>query len=115
LIFKGEIYCLVQNEDLDYEWIYVFTPILKIMESEVKKIDIFSLNLYKYFTMHYDEEKKIAIFSFLNKYVFISKFRLIFFILFFNKIKNNIKKVKIKKRIKIIFLKLIILNMKIFK
>ncbi|KAL4429730.1 hypothetical protein ABPG74_001416 [Tetrahymena malaccensis] len=63
------------REETLYEWEQLFQSITKQMEFEVRKVDIFSLNLYKYFSLFYDKYKNIIVASFLNKYIFISQLR----------------------------------------
>ncbi|KAL4469860.1 hypothetical protein ABPG72_011081 [Tetrahymena utriculariae] len=63
------------REETLYEWEQVFQSITKQMEFEVRKVDIFSLNLYKYFSLFYDRYKNIIVASFLNKYIFITQLR----------------------------------------
>ena len=63
---------LCEDEDIQFEWESLFSPISKALDIEIRKVDIFSLNLYKHFTCFYDSTKNVFVTSFLNKYIFLT-------------------------------------------
>jgi len=63
--------CL-DEEDIQFEWESLFSPISKALDLEIRKVDIFSLNHFKHFTCFYDSTKNVFVTSFLNKYIFLT-------------------------------------------